>query len=84
MIGVAEVSAMNVTDPQRTPNTRPCLARVNLDVSLEKLMSFIRVFWRTLNMMTSLSVVAPLFKAMGLRLPDPLLLAASLGFTAAA
>ena len=68
---------MNASDPQRTPNTRPCLARVNLDVSLEKLMSFIRVFWSNLNMMISLSVDAPLFKAIGLRLPDPLLLAAS-------
>jgi hypothetical protein len=71
MIGVADVSAMNATDPQRTPNTRPCLARVNLDASLEKLMSLIRVFWWKLNMMISLSVDAPLSKAIGLRLPDP-------------
>ena len=63
---------MNATDPQRTPNTRPCLARVNLDASLEKLMSLIRVFWWNLNMMISLSVDAPLSKAIGLRLPDPL------------
>jgi hypothetical protein len=62
-IGVAVVSAMNASDPQRTPNTRPCLARVIPDASLEKLMSFIRVFWRTLKMMISLSVDAPFFKA---------------------
>jgi hypothetical protein len=70
MIGVAEVSAMNATDPQRTPNTRPCLARVNLDASLERLMSLIRVFWWNPNMMISLSVDAPLSKAIGLNLPD--------------
>jgi hypothetical protein len=72
MIGVVEVSAMNATDPQRTPNTRPCLARVNLDASLEKLMSLIRVFWWNLNMMISLSVDAPISKAIGLGLPGPL------------
>lgn len=63
---------MNATDPQRTPNTRPCLARVNLDASLERLMSLIRVFWWNPNMMISLSVDAPLSKAIGLKLPGRL------------
>jgi len=63
---------MNAIDRQRTPNTRPCLARVNLDASLETLVSFIRVFWLNLNIMISLSVNAPLSEAIGLRLPDPM------------